>query len=63
MLIQGRGELFSRAGELLLEVICLEGEVVPFVLEGGEQRGDGGECGRARADDARGVDGEEVFGG
>ena len=42
MLVQGGSEFFPRARELFLQVVGLEGEGIPFVLEGGEEGGDGG---------------------
>lgn len=52
MLVERGGELLARPRKLLLEVIRLEREGVPFILEGGEEGGDGCESGRARTDDA-----------
>lgn len=63
MLIQRRGELLTRASQLLLEVVRLKRQSVPFVLECGEQRGDRGQRRRSRPHDARGLEGEEVLWG
>jgi hypothetical protein len=51
VLVQGGAELLSRLRQLLLERVRLEHNGVPLVLEGAEQRGDGGEVRRARGDD------------
>lgn len=61
MLVQRRGKFFPSARELLLEVICLEGQRVPFVLEGREKGWDRCEGRRTRSDDTRRVDREEII--
>ena len=63
MLIQRGGELLARARQLLLEVVRLKRQSVPFVLECGEQRGDRGQRRGSRSHDARGLQGEEVLWG
>lgn len=62
VLVQRRGQLFPRAGQLFAQVVRLEGEAVPLVLKGGQQRGYRRQRRRTRAGDARGADGEEVVG-
>lgn len=62
MLVEGGRKLLSGAGELLPQVICFQGETVPFILKGGQQRGYRSQCRWAGAGDAGGVDGEEVVG-
>ena len=42
VLIQGGGELFACALQLFIKVVCLESHSIPFVLESGEEGGDGG---------------------
>jgi hypothetical protein len=61
VLVQRCGKFFPGARELLLDVICLEGQRVPFVLEGREEGWDRCEGRRTRSDDTRRVDREEVI--
>lgn len=63
MLVESRRKLLPCLCELLPEVVGLERKRIPLVLECGEQRRDGCEGRRARSDDSRGVDGEEVVRG
>jgi hypothetical protein len=63
MLVQCCGKLLPGARELLLEVICLESERVPFILEGREEGWDGCEGRRTRSNDTRRMDREEIIGG
>lgn len=62
MLVERRSELLACARQLLLQVIRLESQVVPFRLEGRQQRGDGRQGRRAGANDAGRGDGQEVVG-
>jgi hypothetical protein len=63
MLIQRGGEFLTRARQLLLEVVGLKRQGVPFVLECGEQRGDRGQRRGSRSHNARGLEGKEVLWG
>jgi hypothetical protein len=63
VLVQRGAELLSRLRQLLLERVCLEHNGVPLVLEGAEQRGDRREVGRARGDDLRRLELNQVLDG
>ena len=62
MLVQRCRQLFSRPRQLLLEVIRLESQCIPFVLERCQQRRYRRQRRRSRAHDARGLDGKQVVG-
>lgn len=63
MLVQSSAELLARLCELLLQLVRLEGDGIPFVLEGGEEGGDGGERRRAGTDDALRLELDKVIRG
>lgn len=62
VLVQSRRELLTGAGQLLLQVIRLERQRVPFVLEGREEGGDRCQRWGSWPDNVRLGEGEEVVG-
>lgn len=63
MLVQSGSQFLPCPRQLLLEVICFQSKVIPFLLERREESRDRGERRRARAHDAGGSDGKKVVGG
>lgn len=61
MLVEGRAELLPSLRKLLLKLVCLEGNGVPFVLKGSEERGNRSKSRGTRADDALGFELDQVI--
>jgi hypothetical protein len=62
MLVQGSRQLLPCPRQLFPRVVCLENQRIPLILEGLEQRWQGGEVWWPGPDNAAGLDGEQVFG-
>jgi hypothetical protein len=61
VLIQRCAQLLSCLRQLLLEGVCLEYDGVPLILEGAEERRDGCEVRRSRADDLRRLELDQIL--
>src|SRR3569833_61644 len=61
VLVQGRSQLLPRARQLLLQIVRLEGQRVPLVLERRQEGGYGGQSRRSRSDYPAGLEREQVF--
>lgn len=62
MLVERRGKLLSRPCQLLAQIVCFQCEIIPFVLERSEERGDRGQGRGTRSRDARRLDGQQIIG-
>lgn len=63
MLVEGSAEFLTGLRKLLLQLVGLEGDGIPFVLESGEEGGDGGEGRRTWANGALCLELDKVVGG
>lgn len=63
MLVECGAELAAGLRKVLLKGVCLESERIPFFLENTEKRRDGCQSGRARANNALGLDIDQLVNG
>lgn len=63
MLVQRGAELAAGLRKVLLKGVCLESERIPFFLENTEKRRDRGQSRRTRANNALGLDIDQLVSG